>query len=226
MLGKFYRLIFLLLFALSGCGGDAASTPAISPSLTHSESAPPTTSSASAAPAAAVLEIHQVSADNLPIGDYLPPLDGGRVEVPIPSGWTPLPRESKYLARFFKNDKNGLPRIEITAEDKSYGDIDTVSDANVIQFATAVAEDLKSQGKKLLEPVLPMMLGPTSCARYVVKVELVMPQGSVIAERQTLIARHNGRTYNIQLLVLPNKLLTDRDAAYAICAGMKFSSQL
>lgn len=213
-----YRLILVSLATMLGCSGDTASSTATPP-----ETPEPATSNASVEPAAtAAQEIRKIPAEGLPIGDYLPPLDGGRVEFPKPAGWTPLPRESKYLVRFFKDDKNGLPRIEITVEDKAYGDIEAVTEENVVLFAKAVEDDLKSQAKKLLEPVLPMMIGATGCARYVVKVELKMPQGSVVAEKQTLIARHGGRTYKIELLVLPNKLVADRDAAYAICAGLKF----
>lgn len=212
------------MLALVGCGGEASSPASTPAEATQAASPVPASSKDSAEPAAAAQQIRRVPAEGLPAGDLLPPLDNGRVEFPTPVGWTPLPRDSKYLVRFFKEDKNGLPRIEITVDEKSYGDIDTVSEENVIQFAKGVEDDLKSQGKKLLEPVLPMMIGSTACARYVIKVELKMPQGSVIAEKQILVVRQNGRTYSIELLVLPNKLVTDRDAAYALCAGAKFSS--
>jgi hypothetical protein len=205
-----------VVLARAGCSAEPATNV---PGATSSN--PP---DAAVAPSATpgTGEIRKLSAAELPIGDYLPPLDNGRIEIPIPKGWSPMPRDSKYVARFFKDDKNGLPRIEILADDKSYGGIATVTATNASVFAKAVAQDLGE--KRLLEPVLAMEIGSTPCARYVMKVELKMPQGSVVAERQSLVTVHEGRAYTIQLLVLPNSLLADRDAAYAICAGAKFGA--
>jgi hypothetical protein len=175
-------------------------------------------------PASQSQEVRKVPAQGLPIVDLLPPLDSARIEIPTPSGWSPLPRDSKYLVRFYKDDKNGLPRIEIIAEDKSYAGLETATEQNVGELARSVAKELEGQGKKLLEPVLPMVIGSTPCARYVLNVELKLPQSSIVAERQTLIVLRDKRVYTIQLLVLPKRLLADRDAAYAVCAGLKFDS--
>ena len=47
--------------------------------------------------------LRQRTVDELPpVGDYLPPLDGGKVEVAGPASWNLLPRDSKYLVRFVK----------------------------------------------------------------------------------------------------------------------------
>lgn len=197
-----------------GCGGDSASTPA--PAVAP---ATETTTSAPAVAPVATEATRQIPAAGLPIGDYLPPLDGGQVELPTPTGWTPLPRDSKYVVRFFKDDPNGLPRLEVLVEDKVLGGLSEVSANNVASFAQAVAADLA--GKKLVEPVIPIVIGSTAGARYVMKVELRMSIGNIVAERQTVLIPQGGRLYTVHLLVLPNKLLADRDAAYAIVAGWR-----
>lgn len=216
----------LVVVFLGGCGGRSASPGApVSQSGAAGDGTVAATAESSQAPdapaaPAVVEETRQIPAEGLPIDNYLASLDGGRIELPAPKNWSPLARDSKFVVRFFKEDPNGLPRIEITAEDKVLGGLSTVTADNVRQFAQVVADEL--QGKKLIEPVIPMVIGSTPCARYVLKVELKMAkQGSVVAERQTLVVPRGGRLYTIHLLVWPNALLADRDAAYAVAAGLR-----
>ncbi len=58
---------------------------------------------------------------NSPLGDYLPPLDDGRVLLAPPEGWIHLPRSAKYVVRFKMKDAGDLPRIVVTATDWESG---------------------------------------------------------------------------------------------------------
>jgi hypothetical protein len=156
------------------------------------------------------------------LGAYLPPLDDGRVEIAPPDGWGVLPRDSAYLTRFFKENRSGLPRIDVRVEADRYGDLGTATDQSVEEFAQQVAAELEAEGTKPLEPVLPMLLGDVPCARYVVATKLRMGDRVIAAERQRLLVLRDGRLYTVDLLVLAQTLKKDRDAAYAVVAGLRF----
>jgi hypothetical protein len=156
------------------------------------------------------------------LANYLPPLDGGRIEIAPPANWRTMPRDSNYVTRFYKTDRNGLPRIEVKVEERSFGDISTVTRDNVQRFAELVAADLKTQGTELVEPVIPLVLGEVPCARYVTSLKLKMGDKTISAERQRLLVLNAGRLYTIDLLVLPATLKRSRDAAYAVCSSMRF----
>lgn len=161
---------------------------------------------------------------NVALGAYLPPLDEGRVEIAPPDGWGVLPRDSAYVTRFYKENRSGLPRIDVQVEADRYGDLGTATEQNVQEFAEQVAAELKAEGSQPLEPVLPLLLGDVPCARYVVATRLQMGEKVVAAERQRLLVLHAGRLYTIDLLVLAQTLKKDRDAAYAVVAGLRFPS--
>src|SRR5262245_45567867 len=76
--------------------------------------------------------IKRVAADALPDhADYLPPLDDGRIEIPGPKDWQRLPREVKYLARYVKESKLGLPRILVTVDASDFEGLETVNEENI-----------------------------------------------------------------------------------------------
>jgi len=165
--------------------------------------------------------VTKIPADKLAIGDYMPPLDDDRIGIAKPQGWRALPRNSAYLTRFYQSNPNRLPRIEITVEVRTYGDLETVMSENIEQFAKLVAADLGDL--ELVENVVPLQIGDTACARYVGRVELILAaEKKISAERQRLLVLQDGRLYTIDLLVLPNTLRRSRDAAYAVCASLRF----
>ena len=123
--------------------------------------------------------------------------------------------------RFREPNREGLPRIELKVETRSYGDLETVTSVNVEQFAKLVAAELSDV--EFIEKVVPMLIGETACARYVSFVGLESAKGiTTIAERQRLMVLHNGRLYTIDLLVNQNTLKQSRNAAYAVCASLDF----
>ncbi|MCB1104276.1 MAG: hypothetical protein KDK74_06040 [Cephaloticoccus sp.] len=171
-------------------------------------------------------EIKRVDASGFTLGEYLPPLDAGKIEIAVPDGWKPLPRDSKYVVRFANvNSGGGLPRIEVIVEESSLGGIADLTEDNVIDFASAVGKHLQESGTAVIEPPLPMVIGSVPCARYVSHLKLKIGEGTLLVERQTLALLHGGRLYQINLLVEVDQLVESRDAAYAICAGIRFPDE-
>ena len=203
---------------LAGCG---KSQPVSSPPVAASASAEQPAENATP-PAASVAEVVRIDATQLTVDDYLPPLDGGRIEVAPPSDWRPMPRDSKYLVRFYKQDRSSLPRLNVTVEEGEIGGIADATEENITKIALALGEELTAKGTALVEPVVPMVIGTVPCARYVSQLNLKLATNTIRAERQTLVVVRGGRRYKIDLLVLPNRLLQGKDAAYAVCAGLRF----
>jgi len=221
---KLFAVGLISIVLATGCGGSgkpAAQTPP-TPADNGGPVVPGATDSASSpiAPAAKP-GLTKIPPEKLAIGDYMPPLDDDRVEIAKPVGWQALPRDSDFLTRFYQTNRNGLPRIEITVEPRTYGDLTTVTAENVESFVKLVAAELGDL--ELIENVIPLQIGDTSCARYVGRVDLNLQGGQkIIAERQRLLVLRDSRLYTIDLLVLPNTLLRSRDAAYAVCASLRF----
>jgi hypothetical protein len=205
----------LALFTLLGCSQSPPASKAPSAAVEQpAEKAKPV--------AASVMEIVRIDAAELTVGDYLPPLDGGRIEVAPPSGWRPMPRDSEYLVRFYKQDRNSLPRLNVTVEEGAVGGISDATAENIAEIALALGEELIAKETALLEPVVPMVIGTVPCARYVSNLNLKLATNTILAERQTLVVVRGGRRYVIDVLVLPNRLRQGKDAAYAVCAGLRF----
>ena len=225
-----WKLIALGLVTIAptvGCRDS--SQPSTPPAAPASGNVPGTTrpgnspaGAANSAPdQAAAQGVTKIPRDQLPIGDYMPPLDEDRIEIAKPKNWQALPRDSDFLTRFYESNRNGLPRIEITVKPQTYGDLTTVTAENVEQFAQLVAADLGEL--ELVEKVLPLQVGSTPCARYVGRVDLKLATGQTIsAERQRLLVLQDSRLYTIDLLVMPNTLRKSRNAAYAVCASLRF----
>ncbi len=196
------------LFVLAGCGGST-DTPS---------------ANGGGGPGVKV-----VSANTLPpLGDYLPPLDSGRIEVAPPKDWKVPPRGAQYLARFVAADSSDLPRIEITGEDSSYGEIQTLTKDDLQKFADLISKELADR-QDVLEPALPMIIGDTPYVRHVRK-SLINFRGTsfdrkVPVERQILQTITGGRVYTVDLQVADGTLAQNpqnRDAAYAVAAGIRF----
>ncbi len=151
------------------------------------------------------------------VGEYMPPLDEGRIELALPESWKFLSRHESYVVRFYHVDANSLPRILVTVEEDSWDAAPTVSRENVEQFARYVARQLDEKGTKLIEPVKSMMIGPTPCARYVVAGKY----HDVAVERQVLKTQLADRLYTIELQVFEGTILRYRDAGYAVAASLR-----
>ena len=128
-----------------------------------------------------------------------------------------------FLVRFSKASGQAFPAIELAVASNPYKGLQTVTCGDVNSFAERVARGLQQEKCQTpLEPALPLILGNQPCVRYVSGVKLRAGTSVIPAERQRLLLLHGGRLYTLDLLVLPQTLLTDRDAAYAVCAGIRF----
>jgi hypothetical protein len=215
-LGPFGLLLFTSF--LAGCGGPT-------------DSAQP---AGNAKPAAkrqdAALKTY-AAADLPAVEEPLPPLDDGTVLLSPPKGWRRLPRDSKYLLRLVKGaEENSLPRITVTAEPAPENMAD-VTEENAAEFA-ALMEELSAavQGRKLLEPERPIVLGDYVWSRHV---RQLRARGSKtgLAVVQSLTTARGGRIYTLELTVsAAGESSTDfaaavrahRDEAYALAANWKF----
>jgi hypothetical protein len=159
------------------------------------------------------------------VGDYLPPLDEGRIEIAQPEGWEVGARQIGYVAWFHRyKDTQALPHIRITVEITPRDAPQDVTRENVEEFAkwltVYVKQDLNPD-ETLIEPVVPMMVGDNAVGRYVRKGRY---RGADV-EQHMLVTSQGGRLYTLQQLVMRGDLGKKhdiRDAAYAVVASFKF----
>ena len=210
--------VLLAAFTLSACGKPQPAAPTSQPAPAGATTAEPVPAALST-----TTEIKRVDASGFTLGEYLPPLDGGKIEFAVPEGWKPAPRDSKYVVRFSSLAAGGgLPRIDVIVEEDKLGELTDLSEENVVEFTSAIAKHLDEAGTVVIEPPLPMIIGSVPCARYVSNLKLNVGGGTIVVERQTLALLHAGRLYKINLSVEVGKLLDSRDAAYAICSAIRF----
>ncbi len=207
----------LCIPALSGCGG---SNPPTTPNPSNTQANAPGAKVEPAAPS-----VRTVAADTLPIGDYLPPLDGGKVEVAKPKDWTVPSRDKKYVVRFRRSSTSNFPRIHVTTEDDDWSGITDLTADNVAQFAKALQDKLDAdESVTLIEPVIPMILGNQPVARYVRRTRFKTAEKSVTVERQILFTRGAGKIYIVDLQTPSGRIPAYRDAGYAVAASLKFQA--
>lgn len=158
------------------------------------------------------------------LGDYLPPLDGGRVEMAPPGEWKVGSRQKDYVVWFHQfKDPRLLPQIRVTVEEAPDDAPKSATIADIDAYAQWVAGTVeKDLGEKesLIENVVPLVLGENAFGRYV----RAGSKGGGLIERQILTTTQDGRVYTIDLMVLPEELKKRevRDAGYAVGAGIKF----
>ena len=173
----------------------------------------------------------QVDRANLPpLSSYIGPLDEGRVRIAAPKGWHVSPRSKRYLCQFTysRSGHVRLPRIRVLVEPldgPEWKEVDSRRPEDARRLAELVAKRL--EGRSLTEPVLPMVIGPHACARYVdaAKFSFRLSSGAVrkeSAQRQIVCLVFDGRLYQVELHVHPGRILDFRDPAYAVVAGMQF----
>ena len=156
-------------------------------------------------------------------------VEAGKLEIASPVNWGWAPRNSQYVARFYrdKTRRTRFPRIWVTVKTLSQPTIETVTRDNVMEYAKSIAKQLKEESTApLLESVKPMVIGDRPCARYVRKTRFKLKDGnnerSIVTERQVLQTIVSGRQFTVELHVLPGEITKFRDLAYAVLAGMNF----
>lgn len=164
----------------------------------------------------------RISIDGLPAADdKLPPLDKGRVKVPVPAGWKVLSKKKGYLARFFHTVRSNPPRINVTVVDPPQNDFPTATEENVDWLRDVVQEHIDGklvEGEKLVDSYRTIVFGNKPWVRCVRGGKL----GNIGIERQILVTIADGRMYTVELMVIAHTLKKHRDSGYAVAAAMQF----
>lgn len=193
----------VVLGLLLGCGGPAGQGSAEKRDPVDEPAADPVTTDVAALPK---------------LGDYLPPLDKGRIEVAVPEGWYVPPASSKYVVRFQPSETVRYPCVVVTAEDCREGGISTVTRENVGEFAEQVASSLKKERSA----VRPFEVGDFVGVAY--RKRGKEPHSvSKILELFYLDTVVAGRRYSIHLRSSEGSLETDRPFLYTVVGGIKFA---
>jgi hypothetical protein len=163
-----------------------------------------------------------------PVGDHLPPLDEGRIEVAPPAEWNVI-RSPKTLVVFAKGKANELPRIVVTADAAPADSPPEVTEANAWSIAAERDKRLRGAKKLVEEPGLPIVLGETVFIRHVRRAEMAHSPVAV----QSLETLRAGRRYTVELIAeidapraadYHESLTKWRDFAYAVAANIKFAA--
>src|SRR5262245_61207688 len=199
----------LLLLACTGCGGGSAPAAGTQSELIRRDVA------------------------SLPaIGDYLPPVDDGKLEAAPPVGWNVMRRGRTFLIGFAKGKASELPRIVINAGQPPEGSPTTLTEASAAAFAALQDQELRAAAKlgtkRLDEYNRPIVLGGTVFIRHVRQATLA-DAPCVIQSLQTI---QNGRLYTVELIAeieaaraeeYEKSLAKWRDFGYAVAANLKFT---
>jgi hypothetical protein len=186
---------------LAGCGGPS---PQDAPEGRGDSASPPRPSDATGVETLAEL------------GDYLPPLDDGRIEVAPPKGWHCPPRSHLYVFRAQKSVQERYPRLVVTAEDVG-DDVADVSEANVDQFAKQTAAALNKSPSEVLPVVLGDFVGVAYRRRGREEKSV-----SRIVDLLYLDTVVGGRKYSIVLRTEEGMLEAGKPYLYAVAKGIRF----
>ena len=210
------RLAWLLVigWTLAGCGGEGGGDGETGGNASTSN---------------AVSTTKRRTVAELPaVGEYLPPLDQGRVQIAPPTGWKELPPVTLDLAGFALEEGRQLPRITLAAWDTPLDEIKDLTEANSEQLAAELLKELEHDKKTVEEPPKPIFLGPTLYLRHVRRARA--PSGNDVVV-QALETVHGGRLYVIELVARIEgprpedygpSLMKWRNESYAVAANLKF----
>ena len=153
------------------------------------------------------------------IGDYMPPLDGGKLEIAAPKGWDWANPGGDVLVAFKPKDAeiNALPRVLLSVTDSEFPGIDDVTAGNVADFVRLVASSVADQKPK--EAPRAVTLGGRPFARYLV---LGKRRNQVVAQ-VFLTTVAGGRAYTLRLEVYQAQFDKYKSMPNVIAGSMKFA---
>ncbi|WP_347243601.1 hypothetical protein [Thermogutta sp.] len=166
------------------------------------------------APSIARLDIGELPV----LGDPLPPLDEGRLEISPPRDWVVSPRSSRYIVRFQAAEGNPYPTVIVTAEDcQQFKNVDA---GNVDAFAKFVASELASAGAKTT--VKTGQIGQLVGVMYTRRARVKDALGGIVDRVffDTVVA---GRRYQFELRSPPETVGLAEPYFLAIVRGAKVS---
>lgn len=161
--------------------------------------------------------IKTVDPSSLPVGNTLPHGVSDRVRVSGPKEWFVPGRQSGYVAWFLRWESSQIPLIFLK-EDATTFDAEQINAENIQAYAQSIAKRLAEKETEPLEEILVLKFGDQYFVRYVVEGRV----SGTYVERQVLETQAKGKTYLIELRVLPGKLVEYRDAGYAVAASLRF----
>lgn len=153
------------------------------------------------------------------IGDYMPPLDGGKLEIAAPKGWDWANPGGGALVAFKPKEAeiNALPRVLLSVADSEFPGIDDVTSSNVADFVRLIAESVADQKPK--EPASAVTAGRRQFARYLV---LGKRRNQVVAQ-VSLATVAEGRVYTLRLEVYLAQFDKYESVLNVIAASMRFA---
>jgi hypothetical protein len=151
------------------------------------------------------------------LGDQLPPLDDGRIEVSAPDRWYLPSRSSEYIVCFMQSRRASHPVIYITAED--YEPAFNVSEGTVGAFAQQRAAALQAAGKTLSKEVTPLRIGPHWGVAYMSRGK----SGNNTVELMFFETVVEGRKFTYEMRLLSGTLDTFRPQFFAVIGRTNFT---
>jgi len=166
------------------------------------------------------VDVPRLVSGRLPeLGDYLPPLDEGRLELAPPKDWTVSPRSTRYIIRFQADSGSTYPSVLVvgTTSDR----FKTVTAENLEAFAKSVAAELQSAGTNTTVKMgrIGNLIGVTYSRRAKVKDDF----GGIVERLffDTVVA---GRRYQFELRCPPEMVGLAEPYFFAIVNGAKIAS--
>jgi hypothetical protein len=163
--------------------------------------------------------VARLDAGELPsLGDPLPPLDEGRLEISPPRDWVVSPRSNRYIVRFQAGEGNPYPTVIVTAQDcPQFKNIDA---GNVGAFAKFVASELASAGVKTT--VKTGQIGQLIGVMYTRRAKVKDALGGIVDRVffDTVVA---GRRYQFELRSPPETVGLAEPYLLAIVRGTKIT---
>lgn len=140
-----------------------------------------------------------------PLGEYTPPLDGGRIEIAGPKGWKLVVRTKGYVVRFLGGSGDQYPMVLVKAEDARTGPLTA---ENVVAFAESMA------------PAEPAVIGPYT---GVLQLKRAKEPNSIdrILERLIFTTVVGKRIYSLEVRTRQDRLQESQDMLFATVAGMR-----
>lgn len=157
--------------------------------------------------------------DMPPLGDYLPLLDEGRLEMAPPKNWAVSPRSTKFIVRFQSDPSAPYPSVVVTAEDcDQFRD---VTAKNVQQYLKFVAAEMEAAGRS--GTVRPGRIGQMVGVVYQRRVKVKDSLGTILDQLYFDTVR-GGRRYRFQLWANSDIMDLAKPAFLSILNGTRFSA--
>ncbi|MHB8899711.1 MAG: hypothetical protein ACYC6Y_13265 [Thermoguttaceae bacterium] len=150
--------------------------------------------------------VRQAPAASLPaLGDYMPPLDDGRIEIAGPAGWELLPRKRDYVVLFKADSPDDYPLILVKAADAS---------------GSLTAENAAAFAKTLGPSAEPLVVGKWIGA---LQSKRGKEPGSIngILEQLLFTTVVGDRAYTFELRTRQGRVAEFQDTLFAVVAGLR-----